>query len=202
MSATEQRINEAAMRLFAERGSHDLTMSDLASEARVARGTLYRNVDSVEALYSKVVEELSTEMHARVGVVLDASGLTDPAERFATGLRMLIRHAHENPTLGRFITRFGLADETLHGLLTGQPKQDLAAGIDTGRYTVPRSMELSIASLMLGSAISAMRMVLDGHQGWREAGSTAAELILRALGIAPEEARALSTTELPTLTEG
>jgi hypothetical protein len=47
-----------------------------------------------------------------------------------------------------------------------------------------------------------MWMVLDGHQGWREAGSTAAELVLRALGIAPGEAQRLSAMDLPAPPEG
>jgi hypothetical protein len=41
--------------------------------------------------------------------------------------------------------------------------------------------------------------VLDGYRGWREAGSETAELVLRALGLAPEEARELANAELPPL---
>jgi hypothetical protein len=44
-----------------------------------------------------------------------------------------------------------------------------------------------------------MWMVLEGHQTWREAGSSTAELVLRAMGIEPTEAREISMTELPRL---
>ena len=65
---------------------------------------------------------------------------------------------------------------------------------DLGSATVD-----SIASMVLGATVSAMWMVLEGHQTWREAGSSTAELVLRAMGIAPDEARQISTTELPRL---
>jgi hypothetical protein len=44
-----------------------------------------------------------------------------------------------------------------------------------------------------------MWMVIEGHQTWREAGSSTAELLLRALGIEAAEAQEICTTELPRL---
>ena len=46
-----------------------------------------------------------------------------------------------------------------------------------------------------------MFLVLEGHRARREAGSGAAELVLRALGVQADEARELSRTELPRLSE-
>ena len=40
-------------------------------------------------------------------------------------------------------------------------------------------------------------MVLEGHQAWREAGTDTAALVLRALGLDPEEARTIATEALP-----
>jgi hypothetical protein len=50
-----------------------------------------------------------------------------------------------------------------------------------------------------GSAIASMTLVLEGHKTWRDAGSEVAELILLALGLAPDEARAIASAELPLL---
>ncbi|MDO7867263.1 TetR/AcrR family transcriptional regulator [Nocardioides jiangxiensis] len=198
MNATERRIHDAAVRLFAERGHTELSVSDLASEAGVARGTLYRNVESVDGLYEQVRMQLAIDVHERVNEVMGASGITDPALRLATGIRLLVRHAHENPAMGRFFVRFGLTDESLREMLSGPPLRDLNEGIDAGRYTAERGRDLSIASMIMGTTVAAIWMALEGHQGWREASSDAAELILIALGIAPGEARALATTPLPS----
>ncbi|RHW23376.1 TetR/AcrR family transcriptional regulator [Nocardioides immobilis] len=202
MNGTEQRIRSAAIRLFAERGSADVTISDLATEAGVARGTLYRNVGSIESLYERVRLDLAAAIHVQNVQVMDAAGITDPPARLATGTRLLVRMAHDDPSFGRFMVRFGLADETLREILSGPPMQDLAKGIAAGRYAVPPGSELSIASMLMGTVIGAMWMVLEGHQGWREAGAGAAELVLRSLGVAGDEAKELVSVPLPEGTAG
>lgn len=198
MNPTEKRIATAAIRLFAERDKPDLTMSELASEAQVARGTLYQKVDSIEQLFTSVVENIASELHSRVGAVVEAAG-TDPAARLATGMRLFVRLAHEDPAMGRFLVRYALTHEHLRAVLTGQPMRDVATGIASGRYDLGKAKPLNVATFLSGATISAMWMVLEGHQGWREAGTTGAELLLRALGIAPDEAHRLASADLPAL---
>ena len=197
MTPTEARIKAAAMRLFTSRGGPDVTMSELAEEAQVARGTLYRNIESVEKLYCSLIDNITTEIHAGIAATLDDTGADDPALRLATGIRLFTRLPHDNPPLGRFVVRFGLTEESLHAVLAGPPMHDIDTGIATGRYTVPATMALSIASLVVGSTVSAMGLVLEGRQTWRDAGSIIAELILRALDIAPDEAQRIATAPLP-----
>ena len=70
---------------------------------------------------------------------------------------------------------------------------DISAGVAAGRYAIDPSSIESVASLVLGATISAMWMVIEGHQTWREAGSSTAELLLRALGIEAAEAQEICT---------
>ncbi|HUO40429.1 MAG TPA: helix-turn-helix domain-containing protein [Mycobacterium sp.] len=193
----EQRISAAAVRLFTEKGTTQVSISELANEAGVARGTLYRNFDSMEQLFDRVVADFNAEMHERVTTTF--VGIDDAAVRLATGVRLWVRYAHENPLMGRFAVRFALTEQQLRAMFAGPPMRDLNAGIAVGRYHVDESMTPSIASLVIGATVSAMWMVLDGHQTWREAGSSTAELLLRALGIHPAEAHEISIAELPAL---
>jgi hypothetical protein len=55
---------------------------------------------------------------------------------------------------------------------------------------------------MVGALVSALSMVLEGHQTWREAGSCAAELVLRALGVGASEAHEIATADLRALDPG
>lgn len=197
MTSTEQRINRAAVRLFVEKGTMQLTISELATEANVARGTLYRNIGSMDGLFDRVVADLGADMHRRVAASFD--GIDDPAARLATGVRMWIRYGHENPTIGRFAVKFGLTAETLRGIMVGPAMHDITTGITTGRYKISQADAESVASLIIGATISAMWMVLEGHQTWREAGSFTAELLLRAMGIDPDQAHDISRIELPRL---
>jgi AcrR family transcriptional regulator len=194
---TDERINIAAVRLFVEKGTTQVSFSELAQAANVARATLYRNVESVDDLFDRIVNKLNADMHQRVSASF--IDIDDPAARLATGVRLWVRYAHENPTMGSFAVRFGLTEETLRTWMTGPPMADFSAGVAASRYTnVPSSVN-SVASLILGATISAMWMVLEGHQTWRDAGSETAELLLRALGIEAEQAHQISTSELPTL---
>ncbi|HTF50430.1 MAG TPA: helix-turn-helix domain-containing protein [Pseudonocardia sp.] len=200
VASTERRIRAAAMRLFTARGGTQLTMSELANEAQVARGTLYRNIGSIEQLFDTVLAEMCAELLERVSATFTEDD--DAVTRVATGLRMLVRYGHQDPAVGRFIVRFTLTEEALRSVLTGPPMHDLRAGFAKGRYNIDESMIMSAASLLVGATVSALSMVLEGHQTWREAGSRAAELVLRALGIDAAEAHEIATADLRALHPG
>lgn len=199
MNAIDERVSAAAMRLFAQRGANEVSMSELAVEARVARGTLYRTIGSTERLYTRLIENMAPRLHSQIAGGLDQIGATDPAVRLASGLRLLVRLASDDPVTGKFLVRFGLSDESLNALLTGPPMRDIEAGIASGRYQLTASSKLAAASLISGATVSAMRMTIEGHLGWRDAGSSTAELVLRALGVGAQEAAEIAQSELPTL---
>ncbi|OBJ44983.1 hypothetical protein A5630_15105 [Mycolicibacterium mucogenicum] len=199
MTTTDDRIVTAAVRLFVEKGTTQVTISELAQEANVARGTLYRNVGSMDDLFDRVVSEVTADLHRRVSASFLAAATDDAATRLATGIRMWVRYGHENPMLGRFAVKFGLSEETLRTWMAGPPSSDVDAGVAAGRYQLGEIGVDSVASMVMGATVSAMWMVLEGHQTWREAGSATAELVLRALGIDTEEAHRIATEPLPAL---
>lgn len=199
LNSAQRRIHQAALRLFAEKGATQLTISELAQAAGIARGTVYNNVQSPENLLESVAAQLAREMTARIVASFDAA--LDPAQRLANGVRFFVRRAHEEPHWGRFICRFALSNASLQSIWMDAPARDAAEGIRTGRYRVRPDQLQSIVAMLSGSVLTAMFLVLEGLRTWREAGSDAAELILRGLGIEPGEARRLATIDLPPLPE-
>jgi len=197
MTRAEKRIEEAAMRLFAERGVTQVTVSELAEAAGVARGTIYNQGRDVEKLFEHLATRLTDEMTKRVNETLGA--IEDPARRLAIGIRLCVRRAHEEPTWGRFVSRFGVTAPTMRSLLAGGPARDLERGMRARRLVFRKTQMSSVLTMMSSSVLAAMAMVVDGHQTWREAGSSTAELFLRALGVEADDARAISTEELPPL---
>jgi len=191
------RIHEAAVRLFAQRGTTQASVSELAQAAGVARGTIYNNVANRDSLFEEVAVAVADEMHARV----DASfrNLEDPAHRLARGIRLFVRRAHDEPDWGRFIVRFAVTTASLSAMLSGQPARDLKAGLEGGRYRFREEQLTSVVAAVAAATISAMSLVLDGEKTWREAGSDAAEFTLRAIGVPIDDARALASAELPPL---
>jgi AcrR family transcriptional regulator len=198
LSPVQKRIQQAALRLFAEKGVQGVNVKELARSAKVARGTIYNNQRaSIETMFQEIASQLSVEMHRRV--VATMVDVDDPAERLAIGIRLFVSRAHQEPDWGAFILRFALNESAMREMWLGPPRKDVAAGIAKGRYKL-RSGQLPAAIVMIvNSALGGMFLVLRAHQSWRKAGSDAAELTLRALGVPAREALRIATAELPEL---
>jgi AcrR family transcriptional regulator len=197
LSPTRKRIHAAAMKLFAELGVTRVSISELATSAGMARGTVYSNVRDLDGLFGEVAAHLVREMAERVtrGFV----GIDDPARRMAIGIRQYIRRAHAEPDWGRFMSRFALSNASLQALWSTDPVANLRAGIESGRYRIAPEQLPAVVAMIAGATLGAMLPVLEGQVTWREVGSDIAELVLVALGIARDEARALARSELPQL---
>lgn len=199
MSAAQRRIHLAALRLFSDKGTSEVSVSELAEAAGVARGTIYNNLDSTEHLFERVASQLSDEMNQRV--VASYAGILDPALRLSTGIRLYVRRAHEEPHWGRFMTHFSFRSESLAAFWQGPAVKDVLLGLEQGRYTFKAEQLHSAIGLIAGTTLSAILLVLEGLRTWRDAGSDASELVLRALGVNAEAAKHLATAELPQLVE-
>jgi AcrR family transcriptional regulator len=191
------KIHEAAIKLFAERGADEITVSDLAAAAGVARGTIYNNIERPEELFGVVASDLAHHMYAQI--TASSVGVNDPAMRVAIGARMFIRRAHEEPHWGRFIVRFAVSHNVLRRLMEEPPQRDIANGIRTGRLKIAPGQLPAAVAVVGGSVLAGMQSVLDGDQTWREASADIAELVMRSLGVDHDEARMIACAELPPL---
>ena len=197
MVAVQDRIHEAALRLYAERSTPKVTVSELAEAAGVARGTVYHHVGDIDALFEDVAERLVAEMDAQIAEVFPPTPWDDPALRIAGGIRFYIRRAQENPVWGRFLARYGASTPTLRAVLTGRARTDLLRGIELGRFQVRPDQIPSAIAALTGGVIAAISLVLDGYATWRDAGADTAELYLNALGVPADVAQSLVRNELP-----
>jgi AcrR family transcriptional regulator len=203
MATSQQRLQDAAMRLFAERGVTEVTVRDLAEAAGVARGTVYNNFGkgaaSIESLFEEVATRLTREMDSRIAAAFAQTPAMEPARRVADGIRHFARRTHEEPLWGRFLLRFGASSPTVRSLLTGQVTRDVMMGIELGRFHLRPDQVDSAVAMASGSALAAMALVLEGQRTWRDAGSDIAALLLRAFGVSEQEARVLASSDLPSL---
>ena len=198
LTAAQERIQQAALRLFAERGMDNVNVSELALSARVARGTVYNNRQaSIKGVFEDIVSRLSAEMHERVSRTL--SHIDDPVQRLANGMRFFVRRGYEESDWGAFIVRFGMNDDSLRQMWHGHPRKDIANGMAAGDYKL-RPEQLPSAIMMVAcNTLGAMFLVQHGHRSWRAAGSDAAELTLRAFGVRPQRAKEAATADLGAL---
>jgi len=198
LTATQKRIQQAALRLFTEKGVDRVNLKELAQRANVARGTIYNNKRaSTEQIFQEIASQVNAEMQERVLATL--AQIDDPAQRLSVGVRLFVRRAHEEPEWGAFIVRFGMNNSLLRQLWYGQPRRDISAGIAKCRYKLSPGQVPSVITMIATSALGAMFLVQHGTRSWRKAGSDCAELLLRALGIPAREALRIATSELPPL---
>lgn len=199
-SGAERRIHEAAFRLFARTGRADLTVSELAGEAGVARGTIYQYVSSAATLFDSVAAGLSAETHRRIHKsIATSTSAACPLSRLAMGMRLYIRRAHDEPTWGRFVYAFGFRAGVLRGLWRDDPGQDFAAAASSGLIVIEAERMQTTGSFVCGVVIAAIQLVVEGHDTWRSAGAHAVRFVLRSLGVAEATADRLAEGELPPL---
>ena len=197
VSAAQKRIRKAALELFAEKGTTSVTISELAAASGVVRGTIYKNVPSPEQLFETIAVQLADEMDEQV--VASYKGVDDPALRLAIGIRLYVRRAHDEPHWGRFLVQFAMTNKSLREIWAGPPVQDLTLGVKGGRYDIREDEIPAALGVISGSTLAAIVLVLDGLRTWRDAGTEVAFMVLRAFGIARDEARELASLPLPEL---
>ena len=198
LTPVQRRIQQAALRLFVEKGAARVNVKDLAQSAKVARGTIYNNHRASTAqIFQEIASQLSIEMHERVVETL--AHVEDPAQRLAIGVRLFVRRANEESDWGAFIVRFGLNNSMLRQMWFGPPRKDVSAGMEKGRFNLRPEQLPAAMSMIATSALGAMFLVLQGHRGWRNAGCDCAELLLRALGVSAREAQRIASAELAPL---
>ncbi|MEW6777235.1 MAG: TetR/AcrR family transcriptional regulator [Bdellovibrionota bacterium] len=101
MADKRGRILEAALSLFAERGYHGTAVPEVAEEAGVAAGTIYRYFPSKEALVNEVFRAAKGRLKARL---LDGLDLKQaPRELFHDFWNRLALFAKEEPVAFTFL---------------------------------------------------------------------------------------------------
>lgn len=104
----EQRraqILERALAVFAEKGYHGASITDVVKAAGVARGTFYLYFDSKEAVFGDLLDALLSTLRASVGgMSLEEHAAPMPEQLHGIVVRIL-RTAESNRALTRIIFR-------------------------------------------------------------------------------------------------
>lgn len=157
-------IVDAAMRLFSEKGFHNVSMQEIAAEAEFATGTVYSFFDSKEALYLEIMNEVADNVLSVVQPFLD--GQADEREKLAGFIRASVRVFRENSAAIRLFlranqrpvsqigtTRFSKTAIKVHDTLQARLRQVYAAGVRKGTF---RAFDPRVVALALDAALRAI----------------------------------------------
>jgi AcrR family transcriptional regulator len=134
---TVERVLKAGWKLFNRHGFEGTTMSAIAAEAGLAKGTVYSYFRSKEDLYDAVMSGMIAQKLVERRARLDA--IPDPVEALRVLWRDQVRSLHESPALvsyGRRVLCAGEVPEILAGkkpvrdTVTDAQQADLALILD------------------------------------------------------------------------
>jgi AcrR family transcriptional regulator len=191
---TRVRLIAATRAVVGRKGVVETTILDITEEADVGFGTFYNYFDSKDAILAAA----SAEVVERHGTALDqlTAPLPDIAEVIAICVRHTARTVDVDPIWAWFTVRVGLYEERIAAGLGPRLARDIRRGMERGRIPAGNVMVLSRA---IGAAVAVvMRGKLAGELG-SDADQDLAALVLRILGIPPDEARAIATRPLPSV---
>ncbi len=194
---TRAQLMQAARALYSERPLESVTIDDLVNEAGVAKGTFYVHFEHLPDLQVAVADELAQELDDLLQPLRLA--LADPIERVAAGCSAFIREALRDPAWGSLGPRGAWALPSVASAARANLREDLRLAAARGRLAAI-TPELGF-DLVTGIVLQAMRAAGERRLSPSDA-PAAVEAILRALGIAQAEARAIveRVLDLPSST--
>lgn len=117
--ARRDQILRAAERVFAEKGFHAASITDVIDAASVSRGTFYLYFDSKRAIFGELLGELFLKLAACVRPVDLAPGAPSPLQQLRANVTSALRVVAENQDLMGILFRSGQgvdpdADQQVH----------------------------------------------------------------------------------------
>lgn len=194
---TRQALVDAARRLLVSRGTTDVSIEEITSEADVGFGSFYNHFTSKGELFEVAVAEALEEY----GAMLDSAstGLEDPAEVYAVGVRMTTRLAATHPAIAQILAQVGYAYVISDSGLAPRAMRDIERGVEAGRFAPVSTPYLAfVATAGCVLAFLQERLARPDRLGDAEADDLA-ESLLRMLGMTASTARSVAHRPLPAL---
>lgn len=112
MNKTKKAIFNAAIKVFSIEGYDSATVEEIASEAGVAKGTIYYNFQGKEEIFKFVIDE---GMKLIKNEVLDAiKDIDDPLEKLKISAKVQLRYVYNNKEFFRVIMSQIWGDKNRH----------------------------------------------------------------------------------------
>ena len=159
----KMEILQKAMKLFSEKGFHNVSMNEIAAEAEFATGTLYNFFASKETLYDEMMGQCAERILARALPVLEVG---DERERIAAFIRQSVDVFCENAAVvrlalqvtGRISHQLGSGDENrvgkrVQGRLLAKLIEIFASGVRKGVF---RKVDPVVPAMALLAALESL----------------------------------------------
>jgi AcrR family transcriptional regulator len=192
---TRAALVAAARELLASREPAEVSIQEITETADVGFGSFYNHFESKAELFDAALEEVLEEH----GALFDAltTDMEDPAEVYASSVRMTVRMAKTHPQIAKILQRTGLSYLFAPQALGHRVQRDLQRAKDAGRFRIddPR-----VALACAGGATLGVLSLITSNPKPKAIDAAAGELVttlLRLFGLPDGEAREIGQRPLP-----
>jgi len=99
---TRDKLLEKATEVFAQRGSQDTTIADIAKAANIAQGTIYVYFQSKDELLGECIQKI---INPEIEAIIDATkGIKDTMDRLYEFFVLHVQLVQQKPHVARFLT--------------------------------------------------------------------------------------------------
>lgn len=190
---TRQQLVDAARAILLERGSVDVSIQQITDRADVSVGSFYNHFEDKPTLFRAAVGEILEEYGIRLDALTGA--IDDPAEVFATNLRITAGLAATAPEVARVFVEGGMHFLVLDNGLAPRARRDIQRAIRTGRFTV--SDADVVLACTAGCLFSHLQSGVERPPTDHAATDEMTELLLTMFGLPAGEAQRIAHLPLP-----
>jgi AcrR family transcriptional regulator len=192
---TRAALVGAARELLESRDPAEVSIQEITDTADVGFGSFYNHFESKVDLFDAAMEEVLEEH----GALFDAltADMDDPAEIFASSVRMTVCMAKTHPQIAKILQRTGMRYLNAPDGLAPRALRDLQRARDAGRFVIG---EPAVALACTGGAVFGVLALTTGNPKPKAIDATADELaanLLRIFGLPDAEAREIARRPLP-----
>ncbi len=159
-------IEEAAARLFADRGYSATTVEDIVAEAGVSKPMLYRHFESKKALHIELLERRRDQLAA---AALDSllEGDQDAERRLPEMIDAWFAHVEEHPHTSRVLFQDATGDPDIEAVQREMRRRQRAADVALLREFAPHVPEEELEPLgeIVRSSLTGLALWWLEHPG-------------------------------------
>lgn len=182
---THGMLMQAGLAVLAEKGEA-LSISDIVAEAGVSNGTFYNYFDDRDAFLDGLADHVAASLPGRTIARVEGE---DSARRFALVSASTFAQAANQPAWGWALLRFESLRPQLQETMVSGLRYGLGLGHEQGRF--PAGKDAATVDLVSAMILQTVRRVVTCHADTTYA-ADAITLMLSALGVARDEARAIA----------
>ncbi len=161
----KQRILDATLRLITERGFHGTPVAQIAIDAEVGTGTIYRYFDSKEAIINELYRLIESDLHE--ATLRDIPPQVTVRDEFYLKWRNILRYFLDHPSEAKFIEQYAASPFIRPQLIEENKRRNahlqvlMTRGIDSHEI---RPVDYNTVTVFMWGTIKQLHYLFDSGQ--------------------------------------